>query len=111
VDIAIILYFVPFLYMYAAVIRLAYRSNRKSDARAVLIPGGKMGVWIAGLLGFLITLGSIVLSMIPPGDLKTSKTLFELKIIAGTVVPIIVGLALYWRGARNKRLAAQNGGR
>jgi len=107
VDIATILYFVPFLYMYAAVIRLAYREDRNSSRQAVLIPGGRIGVWTAGVLGFVITLGSIILSMIPPGSVA-NKPLFELKIVGGTVIPVAVGLLLYWRGARNKKLAAQN---
>ena len=41
VDAATILYFIPFLYMYAAVIKLAARPDRASDPHAVLIPGGK----------------------------------------------------------------------
>lgn len=101
VDIAVILYFVPFLYMYAAVIKLAYRKDRASNPQAVLVPGGRAGAWLAGLLGFVITLGSIVLAMIPPGEVE-SKLVFELKIIGGTVVPIAIGLLLYWRGARKK---------
>lgn len=101
VDISVILYFVPFLYMYAAAIKLAYRSDRSTE-QSVLIPGGKLGVWIAGLLGFLITFGSIILSMIPTADVTNTKT-FEAKIIGSTVIPIGIGLILYWRGARKKR--------
>jgi len=100
VDIAVILYFVPFLYMYAAVIKLAYRRDRGSSPNTVLIPGGKVGAWAAGLLGFLITLGSIVLSMIPPGGVN--KFVFELKVVGGTVIPVAIGLVLYWMGARKK---------
>jgi amino acid transporter len=101
VDIAVILYFVPFLYMYAAVIKLAYRRDRESSTETVLIPGGRAGAWLAGLLGLVITFGSIVLSMIPPGEVQ-NKLIFELKIIGGTVVPIAVGLILYWRGTKTK---------
>src|SRR5207245_635041 len=46
VDAATILYFIPFLYMYAAVIKLAGRKDRNENPHAVLIPGGKSGVWI-----------------------------------------------------------------
>src|SRR6266446_5520053 len=45
---AIILYFIPFLYMFAAVIKLSGRPDRKNNQHAVLVPGGKFGVWIAG---------------------------------------------------------------
>ena len=65
VDAATILYFIPFLYMYAAVIKLAARPDRASDPHAVLIPGGKIGVWMAGGLGFIVVAGGIALSLIP----------------------------------------------
>jgi len=98
---AIILYFIPFLYMFAAVVKLAGRPDRKSNERAVLIPGGKIGVWIAASCGFVVVLGSIVLSLFPPGD-EANKVLFELKLVGGTLASILIGLCLYWRGAREK---------
>ncbi|HVH88545.1 MAG TPA: APC family permease [Terriglobales bacterium] len=101
VDAAIILYFLPFLYMYAAVIKLAYRADREQTSDTVLIPGGLAGIWLAGLLGFLICLLSMALSMVPPGE-TTNKFVFELKLIGGTGIAILIGLLLYWRskGAR-----------
>jgi len=99
VDTSVILYFIPFLYMFACFIKLAYRPDRRENRRAVLVPGGRAGVWIAGLLGFIITLGSMILAVIPPGDAE-SKVAFEAKIIGATVVSIGIGLLLYWRGAR-----------
>jgi glutamate:GABA antiporter len=101
VDICDILYFIPFLYMYASAIRLAYRADRKSNPRAVLIPGGKFGVWIAAMLGFGVTFLGIVLSFIPPGD-SADKLLFVTKLVVGTLLTILLGLILYWRGARQK---------
>ncbi|HEV2988628.1 MAG TPA: APC family permease [Candidatus Angelobacter sp.] len=94
VDAAIILYFLPFLYMYAAVIKLAYRPDRETNEHGVLVPGGKPGVWILGLMAFVITLGSMILAMIPPGDV-TSKSVFELKLIGVTAGAIAIGLVLY----------------
>jgi glutamate:GABA antiporter len=102
IDAAIILYFIPFLYMFAAVIKLAGRKDRKENPHAVLIPGGIAGVWICGSLGFLVVLLGIVVSLIPPGD-SASKLAFELKLLSGTLISIFIGLALYWRGARAKQ--------
>jgi glutamate:GABA antiporter len=99
IDVAIILYFLPFLYMFAAVIKLASRSDRASNPQAVLIPGGKAGVWLCGGLGFAIVLFCLGVSLVPPGD-SSNKLLFEVKVVAETVVSILIGLALYWRGAR-----------
>jgi glutamate:GABA antiporter len=101
VDAATILYFVPFLYMYGAVIKLAGRKDRYENPHAVLIPGGKLGVWIAGGFGFLITVGGIALSFVPPGE-SANKLLFSLKLIGGTVGAIAFGLILYYRGVRAK---------
>ncbi len=101
IDVAVILYFIPFLYMYAAVIKLAGRKDRAENARAVLIPGGKPGVWLAGGLGFLVTLASILLSMVPPGEV-TNKFVFEVKIVGASVAAVGLGLILYYRGARGK---------
>ena len=61
VDITIIIYFIPFLYMFAAVIKLAARRDRTTNSNAVLIPGGKLGVWIISGIGFLVVLAAIVI--------------------------------------------------
>jgi glutamate:GABA antiporter len=101
VDAGTILYFIPFLYMYGAVIKLAYRQDREASPDAVLIPGGKLGVWIVGALGFSVVLGGIVLSFIPPGE-AANKLLFETVLVAGTFFFVALGLVLYFRGARSK---------
>lgn len=101
VDAAIILYFIPFLYMFAAAIKLYARRDRTENKNAVLIPGGKAGVWVVSILGFLIVLLGIIVSLVPPGD-SSDKLGFELKLVGGTVAAIALGLTLYWRGARAK---------
>jgi amino acid transporter len=99
VDVTILIYFVPFLYMYASVLKLASRRDRQTNTKAVLIPGGTLGVWIAGLLGFSITAFAMLLSLIPTGDVVDARS-FELKVVGGTVGALAVGMGLYWRGAR-----------
>jgi amino acid transporter len=102
IDAAIILYFIPFLYMFAAIIKLARRRDRKENPHAVLVPGGVGGVWICGGLGFLVVLIGIFVSLVPPGD-SMNKLGFELKLVGGTAASILLGLVLYWRGARAKQ--------
>jgi glutamate:GABA antiporter len=102
IDAAIILYFIPFLYMFAAVIKLSYRRDRKQNPQAVLVPGGLAGVWVSGSLGFLVVLIGILVSLVPPGD-SSNKLGFELKLVGGTAASILLGLILYWRGARSKQ--------
>ena len=91
----------PFLYMFAAVIKLARRKDRTENPHAVLVPGGMAGVWICGGLGFLVVLIGIILSFVPPGG--SDKVVFEVEVVGGTVGSILIGLVLYWRGARTKR--------
>jgi amino acid transporter len=98
---AVILYFIPFLYMFPAIIKLAYRPDRGADKSEVLVPGGKFGVWLVGLTGFLIVLAAVVLSMIPPGETR-SVWIFEAKLIGGTGLSVAIGLILYARGAWQK---------
>jgi amino acid transporter len=105
IDAAIILYFIPFLYMFAAVIKLARRKDRSTNQHAMLVPGGRAGVWISGGIGFLVVLIGIFVSLVPPGD-SSDKLGFEMKLVGGTVASILLGLFLYWRGARSKREAA-----
>ena len=102
IDAAIILYFIPFLYMFAAVIKLAGRKDRAENPHAVLIPGGKLGVRLCGGLGFLVVVLGIAVSFVPPGD-ATSKLGFELKLVLGTSISVLIGLLLYWRGASRAR--------
>jgi glutamate:GABA antiporter len=107
VDITIILYFIPFLYMFAAVIKLVNRPDRLANPHAVLIPGGKMGVWLAGGIGFLVVLICMGISMVPPGD-SSNKLLFEVKLLVATIAAILLGLILYGRGAMAKKVEADS---
>jgi amino acid transporter len=101
VDATIILYFIPFLYMFAAAIKLAGRPDRAANPQLALIPGGKAGAWITAGVGFLVVLGGIGVSLVPPGD-SSNKLGFEIKLLGGTVAAIALGLTLYWRGVREK---------
>ena len=101
VNAAIILYFIPFLYMFAAVIRLSSRADRLTNPHAVLVPGGKAGVWICGVLGFAVVLLGIVLSYFPPEG--SDPLTYRVQIVLGTLGSVLIGLVLYWRGIRSNR--------
>jgi amino acid transporter len=105
VDVAIILYFIPFLYMYAAAIKLSGRKDRLENPHAVLIPGGKLGVWIASGIAFAVTLLSIIVSVLPPGD-SANRALFLVKVVGSSLGAMALGLTLYYRGVREKKREA-----
>jgi glutamate:GABA antiporter len=108
VDATTIVYFISLMYMYTAAIRLAYRKDRTTTPGAVLIPGGVVGVWIASLMGIFVVLGGIALSFIPPAE-SANKFLFVAKLIIGTVVSVLLGLAVYYRGVKAKAREARGG--
>src|SRR5579872_5678116 len=99
VDAATILYFIPFIYMYAAAIKLSSQPDRRENLSAVVIPGARFGVCVAGGLGLLVVGVAIVLSFVPPSD-TSNAFLFETKLVAGTLLSVMIGLILYYRGAR-----------
>jgi hypothetical protein len=101
VDATTIVYFISLIYMYAAAIKLAYRKDRGANANAVLIPGGKLGVWIASLLGIVVVTGGIALSLIPPAE-SVDKFVFVEKLVVATALSVLLGLILYYRGVRAK---------
>jgi len=72
-------------------------------ARAVLIPGGRIGVWFIAGLGFLIVVVCMLVSIVPPGD-SANKILFEIKLVIGSIGTISLGLILYQRGVRAKKI-------
>src|SRR4029077_8930566 len=102
---AIILYFIPFLYMYAAAIKLAGRKDRLENPHAVLIPGGKPGVRLAGGIAFAGTLLAIIVALFPPGD-SSNRALFLIKVVGSTLAAMALGLTLYYRGVQAKKKEA-----
>jgi glutamate:GABA antiporter len=96
-DLSIILYFIPFLYMFAALPVLRLRAG-EDDQGVTRVPFGNVGPWLFGGLGFAATMLSIVLSFVPPAG-TGNPALFIVKITAATVIFIAVGLGFYWRGS------------
>lgn len=94
-DMSIILYFLPFLYMFAAlpVLRLKARGE---NSGITLVPGGAFGVWLVGGVGFAATLLSVVLAIIPPAD-SPHPGLFVLKVGGGSLLFLLAGLIFYHR--------------
>ena len=94
-DLTIILYFIPFLYMFASLPVLRRKANG-NDEGISLVPGGSVGVWIVSGLGFSATLLSIVLALTPPAG-SDNPGLFVFKVAGGCLLFICIGLAFYWR--------------
>ena len=96
VSMAVISYFIPFLYMFAALARLQREPARPGVLR---VPGGPIVAKVLATLGFLVTLAAIVLACVPADD-DPNKTLTVVKIVGGSVVLVATGAIVYVLGKR-----------
>lgn len=98
VSMAVIAYFVPFLFLFAALIRV----QREPAGPGVLrVPGGPPVAVLAGAVGFATTALSIVLALLPAAG-TPGPGLAALKVAGSSFVLIAIGLVLYARGARRR---------
>jgi amino acid transporter len=95
VSMTIIWYFIPFLYLFAAAIKL----RGEAKIPGFHIPGGSASVAALGVAGLLTTSASIVLSLFPAEN-EPSKLFAVIKVVGLTVVMVAVGAVVYWRGKR-----------
>ena len=70
--------------IFAALIKL--RCSQPDVKRAFKIPGGMVGVWIVGGLGFLATALTFVISMLPIGGNPHVGPLYVVIMVVGTAV-------------------------
>jgi glutamate:GABA antiporter len=102
VSMGIITYFIPYLYLFAALIRLQKEPAAPGIFR---IPGGKRVAYAVGTLGFITSLVTIVLSLVPPSE-EPHKILAVLKIVIATAALIGIGVALFYAGRGRAQRAA-----
>jgi hypothetical protein len=68
-----------------------------------VIPGGKFGAWLVGILGFGSSLFTIILGFLPPGQIPVGNvSTYELIIGGGVVVGCLVPLVVYWLSGMKK---------
>ncbi|MEP6691007.1 MAG: APC family permease [Gemmatimonadaceae bacterium] len=96
-DTQLLVYFIPFLYLFASFVVHRYREGTASAP--VHVPGGNGMATLVGASGFVITAFAMIVAMIPPGDTADPWT-FRLKVIGGAGGFILVGGAIYWRAQR-----------
>jgi glutamate:GABA antiporter len=95
VSMTIIWYFIPFLFLFAAAIKL----RGEAQSPGFRIPGGRRMVAVLGTLGFFTTIASIVLALFPSENVP-HPTLAVVKVVGLTVVMLAAGIAVYWKGKR-----------
>ena len=86
VNLTILIYFIPYLYLFAAFVRL-------------MTPG--VGATAAATLGFIATLVSLVLAFVPPPGTENVAN-FQVNLVGQALVIIGVGGILFWRSRRGR---------
>ena len=99
-KLAVVLQLVPFLYMFAALVRLAARDAQRGYY-------SKAALKLAGYCGFMVTTVGMVLAFYPSPDIAAKGT-FEIKMWTGTI--LLIGLAAFFffvYGGRQRKAAPQ----
>ncbi|GAB0101823.1 amino acid permease [Nocardia sp. JMUB6875] len=90
---AVGIYIIIYLFMYAAAIRLRY--TQPELPRPFQVPGGKAGMWGFAGIGFLAMVFALITAFVPPSQLPIGNpTTYILLVAGGTVffclIPIVV---------------------
>ena len=101
VSMAVLITFLPFVFIFAAMIRL---QSEPAGPEVRRVPGGRPVAIVLGILGMLSTLATIGLSAIPSGD-EPNKPLALIKVVGGTLVMVAAGIGLYMVGRYKRRQA------
>jgi amino acid transporter len=99
VSMSIIGYFLPYLFTFAACIRVQSRPAGREVIRA---PGGRVTATVLAIIGFSTTLFAIVLACVPDAA-ETNKPFAVVKVVGSMFVLVAVGQALYARRTRARR--------
>jgi len=91
VQMSVISLFLPYLFLFAAMIRV---QSRAAPAEARRVPGGRHVAIVLATLGLASTAATIVLSVIPGGD-ETNKPLAVIKVLSATTVLMGMGVAIF----------------
>ena len=99
VSMGIIVNFIPYLYLFAAMIKL---QRDPAGPDVIRVPGGSTVAKLVATVGFATTTLTIILSLIPQPD-EPNKPLALLKIVGGTAVLLLLGVWIYAAGKRTFR--------
>ena len=98
VSMGIIAYFIPFLFMFAAMIVL---QREPAGPEVIRVPGGTPVAILLASTGFIVTAVSIVLACIPP-DEEPNKMLAVVKVVGSSAILVAAGAIVYLLGRRKR---------
>jgi glutamate:GABA antiporter len=101
VSMAIIAFFLPYLFLFAAMIRLQSQPVGPEVRR---VPGGKPVAILLALIGLTSTAFTIVLSAFPAAD-EPDKLQAVAKVVGGTAVLVGAGVVVFLTQRRKAQLS------
>src|SRR6266496_480294 len=96
VTIGVITYFIPYLFLFAAMLKL---QSQPVSQDVIRTGGGKLGGRIIAMVGLLVSTLAIFLSLIPEPE-EAHKLLAVAKVVGSTIVLLGIGTWIYWAGKR-----------
>ncbi|HEX6163959.1 MAG TPA: APC family permease [Vicinamibacterales bacterium] len=100
VNLTILIYFLPYLYLFAAFLRLrSLDRSTPSDADAITLPGGTPGAWLIAGCGLLTTMIAMGFVFIPPTGTENVLN-YEVNLIGQAAILIAIGMAFYFSARR-----------
>jgi len=97
VSMSIISYFIPYLFMFASLVRL---QREPAGPEVIRVPGGSKVAVAAGTIGFATTVISIALALIPAED--DPNKLLAVSKSAGLTLLLVAAGALVYRWGRSR---------
>jgi glutamate:GABA antiporter len=93
VSMAVITYFIPYLYLFAAMFKL---QSEPAGPDVIRVPGGKPVARLVAIVGFVTTSITIAISLLPPPD-EPNKLLAVIKVVGLCGLLVLVGVAIFYR--------------
>jgi amino acid transporter len=101
VGMSVITYFIPYVFLFAAMIRL---QREPAGPGVIRVPGGRVVAITLASIGLISTVITIGLSVVPDAD-ETNKPLAIVKTVGMTALLIAIGVGVYGNGKRRQRRA------
>jgi len=98
VNLTILIYFLPYLYLFVAFAKLRSTAPASPAPSEVRAPGGRIGLWSLAALGLFATVVSIGLTFLPPPG-TASVLNYELNLVLQAGAVLAVGRLFYRRAA------------
>jgi amino acid transporter len=102
VSMGIITYFIPYLYVFAALFKL---QREKAGPEILRVPGGAPVAKVVSCVGFATTMFTILLSVVPSPE-ETNKILAVIKVVGLSGALVGAGALLYYAGKKRKQKLA-----